>query len=105
MSDCNGSCIPLVCVVAAIGIPYLIHQTRIHETHAVYAYPKNATAQDHPTAAIHERCTGGVPSRSSSRRPRAGSIPTKPAASGIYRRIRWYASQSKEDVRCQSRQR
>lgn len=46
--------------------------------------PKNATEHDHPTAASQERRIGGLPSFSSSSRPSAGKIPTKPAASGIF---------------------
>lgn len=43
-------------------------------------HPKNATEQDQPIAAIHDRLTGGIPSRSSFSRPSAGRMPTKPAA-------------------------
>jgi hypothetical protein len=53
------------------------------ESRRQHAYPKNATEQDQPIAAIHERLIGGVPSRSSSSKLNAGRIPTNPAANGI----------------------
>ena len=46
-------------------------------------YPKNATERDQAMAFHHDRCMGGTPSRSSERRPSAGRMPTKPAASGM----------------------
>lgn len=49
------------------------------------AYPKNATAQDHATADVQDKMMGGEPSRSGSNKPRAGRMPTKPAARGICR--------------------
>lgn len=60
-----------------------IKAVRLDYRHAEWSYPKNATAQDHPTAEIQVRCKGGTPSLSSSSKPSAGRIPTKPAAKGI----------------------
>ena len=85
----NGRHVRLVSGEVVIGI---LCSTKLYARAAQQekdeTYPKNATAQDHPTAAIHDKCTGGTPSRSSSSSPSAGKIPTKPAARGIYHTAR-----------------
>jgi hypothetical protein len=45
--------------------------------------PKYATEHDQPTVASQDKRMGGAPSISSDKSPRAGKIPTKPAAKGI----------------------
>ncbi len=55
----------------------------MQDFYGLMSHPKNATAHDHPTAPIQLRVKGGDPSFSISNRPKAGRMPTNPAARGI----------------------
>lgn len=51
--------------------------------HQSRTYPKKAIPNDQKIPIVHVNFRGGLPSFFSFRRPKAGMIPTNPAASGI----------------------